>query len=94
VRRRGEDGVKLRHLIKEKLTVEEIEALAKRVGDPRELIAPKRRAEAEGLSGPKLIEWLAADGGRLRRPIVIAGGKVTLGFNAAAQAELEKLIPK
>ncbi len=92
MRKRGEEGVTLRNLVKEKLGKEEIEALAKLVGDPRELIAPKRRAEAEGLSGAKLIAWLAADGGNLRRPIVIIGKKVTLGFNAAAQAELEKLV--
>jgi arsenate reductase-like glutaredoxin family protein len=88
----GEDGFTLRNLVKEKLDAKEIEALAKLVGDPKELIAPKRRAEAEGLSGAKLIAWLAADGGNLRRPIVIVGKKVTLGFNATAQAELDKLV--
>ncbi len=92
MRKRGETGVKLRNLVKEKLSKQEIEALAKLVGDPKELVAPKRRAEAEGLSGAKLIDWLAADGGHLRRPIVIIGKKVTLGFNGVAQAELEKLV--
>jgi arsenate reductase-like glutaredoxin family protein len=58
------------------------------VGDAKELVAPKRRAEAEGLSGEKLIAWLAADGGRMRRPIVVVGKKITLGFNAAAQQQL------
>lgn len=52
-------------------------------------MAPKRRKEAEGLSGEKLIAWLAADGARIRRPIVVAGRKVTLGFGADARAELE-----
>jgi arsenate reductase-like glutaredoxin family protein len=92
VRKRGETGVKLRHLLKEKLSRDEIEALAKRVGDARELVAPKRRAQAEALSGAKLIDWLAADGGHLRRPIVIVGNKITLGFNAASQAELESAL--
>lgn len=92
MRKRGESGVKLRHLLKEKLTRAEIEALAKRVGDAQLLVAPKRRAEAEGLSGAKLYDWLAADGGNLRRPIVIVDGKITLGFNAAAQAELEERV--
>ena len=58
------------------------------MGDAKELVAPKRRAEAEGLSGEKLIAWLAADGGRMRRPIVVVGKKITLGFNAAAQQQL------
>jgi arsenate reductase-like glutaredoxin family protein len=53
-------------------------------------VAPKRRSEAEGLSGEKLIAWLAADGGRVRRPIVVTGKKLTLGFNAAAQEQLKK----
>ena len=55
-------------------------------------MAPKRRAEAEGLGGEQLIAWLAADGGRVRRPIVVAGKKATLGFDAAAQEALKKIV--
>jgi arsenate reductase-like glutaredoxin family protein len=55
-------------------------------------VAPKRRKEAGDLDGEKLIAWLAADGGRLRRPIVVIGGKVTLGFDAAAREKLGKLL--
>ncbi len=62
------------------------------VGDPAQLIAPKRRAEAEGLKGDTLIAWLAADGGRLRRPIVVVGKQVTLGFDAAARGRLERAL--
>jgi arsenate reductase-like glutaredoxin family protein len=62
------------------------------VGGPKELVAPKRRAEAEGLDGEKLIAWLASDGAHIRRPIVVAGKKVTLGFNAAAQDELKNAL--
>jgi arsenate reductase-like glutaredoxin family protein len=63
------------------------------VGGPKELVAPKRRAEAEKLDGEKLIAWLAEDGGRLRRPIVVLGGKkATLGFHAAAQEQLKKAL--
>ncbi len=36
----------LRNLIKEPLTVEELRPLARQAGGPRELVAPKRRAEA------------------------------------------------
>jgi arsenate reductase-like glutaredoxin family protein len=82
----------VRNLIKEPLTAAEIAELAKTVGDAQELVAPKRRAEAEGLKGKALIDWLAADGGRLRRPIVVKNGKVTLGFAADARDALEKLL--
>jgi arsenate reductase-like glutaredoxin family protein len=92
VRSVGEDRVKLRHLIKDPLSRAEIVALVELVGDASALIAPKRRAEAEGLTGKPLLEWLAADGGHVRRPIVVIGKRVTLGFNAEAQAALAKLV--
>ena len=88
-----DDGFTLRNLIKEPLTADEIRKLAARAGGLKELVAPKRRAEAETLDGEALVAWLAADGGRIRRPIVVAGRKVTLGFNAAAQEELKKSLP-
>ncbi len=74
------------------MTAEEIRGLAATVGGPKELVAPKRRAEAEGLDGEKLIAWLAADGARMRRPIVVVGKKITLGFNAAAQEQLKQAL--
>jgi arsenate reductase-like glutaredoxin family protein len=87
--KKGDDGFQLRNLIKEPLTADEIRKLAKQVGDLSALVAPKRRAEAEGLSGEKLVAWLAADGGRLRRPIIVAGGKITLGFTKTTPDELK-----
>ena len=81
-----------RNLIKEPLTEAELTALAAKAGGAENLVAPKRRAEAEGLSGKKLIAWLAQDGGRVRRPIVVAGGKITLGFAADAQKTLEEIL--
>jgi arsenate reductase-like glutaredoxin family protein len=89
-RKTGDDGFTLRNLIKEPLTADELRKLAALAGGPKELVAPKRRAEAEGLDGEKLIAWLAADAGRVRRPIVVTGRKLTLGFNAAAQEQLEE----
>jgi arsenate reductase-like glutaredoxin family protein len=53
-------------------------------------VAPKRKAEAEGLHGEKLISWLAADGARVRRPIIVSGKRTTLGFTAETRQELEK----
>jgi arsenate reductase len=83
----------LRNLVKEPLTVEELRAIAKKVGSVRELVAPKRRGEAEAItSDEKLLAWLAADGGRVRRPIIVAGKRTTLGFTAEAREQLEALL--
>jgi arsenate reductase-like glutaredoxin family protein len=84
------ESLSLRNLVKEPLTVDELRRLASRVGGAEHLVAPKRRAEAEGLSGEKLLRWLSEDGGRVRRPIVVAGKKTTLGFTDAVRADLEK----
>src|SRR5919202_5292710 len=83
------DELELRNIIKEPLSADELRRLASRVGGVDELVAPKRRAEAEGLHGEKLLRWLAEDGARLRRPIVVTGGKVTLGFTEATRRERE-----
>ena len=84
------EALSLRNLIKEPLTVDELRRLASRAGGADQLVAPKRRAEAEGLSGDKLLRWLAEDGARVRRPIVVTGKKTTLGFTDAVREELEK----
>lgn len=79
-----------RNLVKQPLGVTELAALARRAGGAEELVAPKRRAEAEGLSGDALIAWLAEDGGRLRRPIIDVGGDLFVGFSTATRAALQK----
>lgn len=79
----------MRNLVKEPLSEAELTRLAQRVGGARHLVAPKRKAEAEAVPDGKLIAWLAADGGRVRRPIIVAGDKTTLGFTGAARAELD-----
>lgn len=84
--------VKERNLIKEPLGVDELTALAAKAGGAENLVAPKRRAEAEGLSGKKLIAWLAADGGRVRRSIIVAGGKLTLGFTEETRRILDEAL--
>jgi arsenate reductase-like glutaredoxin family protein len=86
------DAFVLRNLVKEPLTATEIEALAKKVGGVENLVAPKRRAEAEGLSGKTLVAWLAADGGRLRRPIIVTPRGTTVGFAADAKGRLAELL--
>ena len=90
---RKKQQVEERNLIKQPLTGTEIRALAKKAGGVELLVAPKRRAEAEGLSGEKLIAWLAEDGARVRRPIIELGGELTLGFATDAQEKLERLLP-
>jgi arsenate reductase-like glutaredoxin family protein len=90
---RRKHAVEERNLIKEPLTAAELRSLAKKAGGAEQLVAPKRRAEAEGLSGDALIAWLAEDGGRVRRPIIEVGGEVTLGFAADAQERLKGLLP-
>jgi arsenate reductase (glutaredoxin) len=86
---RAGEAVELRNILKEPLSMEELRRLASRVGGVDELVAPKRRAEAEGLHGEKLLRWLAEDGARVRRPIVVTGKKVTLGFSDAIRQDLE-----
>src|SRR3954465_12896621 len=83
-----EEALALRNIIKEPLTADELRVLASRVGGAEHLVAPKRRAEAEGLNGEKLLRWLAEDGARVRRPIGGAGKTITLGFAAEARSEL------
>jgi arsenate reductase-like glutaredoxin family protein len=90
---RKKQQVEERNLIKQPLTAAEIRALGKKAGGAELLVAPKRRAEADGLSGEKLISWLAEDGTRVRRPIIEVGGELTLGFAADAQEKLERLLP-
>ena len=81
-----------RNLIREPLTAAELRALAKKAGGAEQLVAPKRRAEAAGKSGEALIAWLAEDGGRVRRPIIIAGGKMTLGFTEETRRALDEAL--
>ena len=88
----AESGLEVRNLIKEPLTAGELRILASRVGGAQHLVAPKRRGEAGGLDGEKLLEWLAEDGARVRRPIVVAGKTITLGFTDEARAQLESAL--
>ena len=80
--------MELRNVIKQPLTADELRALAARVGDAQLLVAPKRRGDAAGLDGEALIQWLAADGARLRKPLIDIGNIVVLGFDAKAKAAL------
>jgi len=78
-----------RDLVKQPLTVAELKRLGKLAGGPEQLVAPKQRKEAEGITGEALYEWLAGDGKRVRRPIIAVGGAVTLGFTGDVREKLE-----
>jgi arsenate reductase len=82
----------LRDLVKQPLTEAELGRLAAKAGGPRELVAPKQRAAAEAIPDQQLLAWLAADGKRVRRPIVEVGRRVTLGFTAESRAALEEIL--
>ena len=82
----------LRDLVKQPLSAVELEKLAKRVGGIRELVAPKRRKEAEAVSDADLAAWMAEDGGRVRRPIIDTGKQVALGFTADSRQKVTEAL--
>src|SRR5882762_3976869 len=85
--------VEERNLIKQPLTGPEIRALAKKAGGVELLVAPKRRAEADGLSGEKLIAWLAEDGARVRRPIIERRRRADAGLRGRCTGEARTATP-
>lgn len=80
---------------KQKPTVEEVRALAARLpGGAKELLSTRSRrykemelAERE-LSEEELINLLAAEPGLWRRPVVIRGDQVVIGYDARRLDEL------
>ena len=81
-------NVRERNLFKQPLTPAEIMRLAKRGGGIRNLVAPKRREEAEAIPDAQLPAWLAEDPGRIRRPIIDTGDDLHLGFTKAVREAL------
>ncbi len=77
-----------RDLMKQPLTEAEAVALGKRLGGLRELVAPKRRAEAEAVPDAKLAAWLAANPNFVRRPLIDTGKQLEAGFTAEVRARL------
>ncbi|HEX9711031.1 MAG TPA: ArsC/Spx/MgsR family protein [Actinomycetota bacterium] len=70
------------------MTPSEIKQLGHRAGGVRELVAPRRRAEVEGMSDRQVVAYLAQDPARLRRPIIDTGGRIHLGFSKAVREAL------
>lgn len=77
-----------RNLFKEPLSAAEITTLARRAGGAREMVAPTRRAEIEGLTDTQVVAYLAEDPRRLRRPIIDTGDQVHLGFSKRVREAL------
>jgi arsenate reductase len=48
------------------------------------------KAKVDAADENTLIKWLAADGKLVKRPVLIAGGRVLVGFDEAAYAEVFK----
>ncbi len=80
----------MRELPKKPLSEAEVRALGARLGGVRELIAPKRKTELEGLGEEELVRHLAANPGHVRRPLIDTGKQLTAGFTAQVRAALEK----
>ena len=81
---------------KEKPTVEEVQALAAKLpGGARELLSTRSRKYKElglaeqQLSDEQVIELLVQEPGLWRRPVVIHGDQVVIGFD---QKRLEELL--
>ena len=75
-------------LMKQPLTEAEAVALGKRLGGIRELVAPKRRAEAEKVPDAKLAAWLAANPNFVRRPLIDTGMRPSCGRRRSAMSSL------
>lgn len=80
-----------RQYFKQKPTVDEVRALAALLpGGARDILSTRSRRykelELEGkeFSEAELIELLAQEPGLWRRPVVVAGNQVVIGFDAKA----------
>jgi arsenate reductase-like glutaredoxin family protein len=79
-----------RNIVKQPLTEAEIKAFAKKLGGMLEMVAPKRRAEVEGLTDAQILKKLVEDPGYVRRPIIVRGDLITAGFTAKTRELLGK----
>lgn len=77
-----------RDLIKQPLSEAELAALAKKLGGPRELIAPKKAKELAGLADGEVIPHLAKNPGHVRRPLFDLGKTALGGFTEQTRSKL------
>lgn len=83
-----------RDITKVPLTKAELDALAKRVDDVRDLVKPLNKKDVEGLSDAEVIKYLVATPNSVRRPIIDTGDVLALGFTPAARALVEDALGK
>ncbi len=77
-----------RDLVNEPLSEAELSALAKKLGGPRELIAPKRAKELADLADSEVIPHLAKNPGHVRRPLFDLGRTALGGFTEQTRSKL------
>lgn len=77
-----------RNLLKQPLSVAELEDLARRGGGIRELVKPTARADVEGLGDAEIARFLSENPNSVRRPIIDTGRMVTLGFTPLVREQL------
>ena len=84
-----------RRFFKDKPTPEEVRWLAARLpGGARDLLSTRSRRYKElglaerNLTDEELVDLLAAEPGLWRRPVVVRGDQVVVGYDAASLEEL------
>jgi Spx/MgsR family transcriptional regulator len=86
-------ALELRDLGKEQLTVLELDQLIgdrdyRRFLNPRNELYRRRKMGRKPPTRAEALRLMAAEPNLIRRPVVIRGGRVVLGFDEAALAEL------
>jgi arsenate reductase-like glutaredoxin family protein len=84
----------LRDIGKDRLSFEELDQL---IGDrdykeflnPRNELYRQRRMSQQPPTRDEALRWMAAEPNLIRRPVVIRGGRIVLGFDPV---ELEKMV--
>jgi len=69
----------------------ELAQLAKKMGGPRQLIAPKKVAELASKADAEIIPFLAENPNYVRRPLFDTGSTAFGGFTEDSRAKLEAL---
>ena len=88
-------GFKLdvRDLQKNRLSAAELEKLIGRRDhedflNPRSKTFQEQRMDADPPSRRQAVSWMSKDPGLIRRPVVVAGGRVVVGFDKNGMARL------
>ncbi len=82
-----------RDLAKDPLTADELDALIGRRNyleflNPRTELYRKLKMKENPPSRAQALKWMSKEPNLIRRPIVVSGGEMALGFDESALAEL------